>query len=246
MDETREFVIYPAIDIFQGECVRLEQGEYSKSTTYNTDPVFVARQWESRGAKFIHIVDLDGAKEGNPKNLQQIKNIVDAVNIPTQLGGGIRNLATAKQIIDLGVSRVIIGSAIIKDEDFAKQALNELGDKVVVGMDCREGKLAISGWTETSSVSAIEKAIELKSYGLKNVIYTDISRDGMLTGPNLTEMKDFMTQTGINLIASGGVSDLADIETLKALQHENYPIEGVIVGKALYTNNIKPEELFKI
>lgn len=242
----KEFVVFPAVDILAGKCVRLIQGDFEQSTVFNGDPVFMARRWESLGAKYLHVIDLDGAKRGSSMNFDVIRSIVRSVNIPIQVGGGIRDIDAVKIVLDAGAQRVIIGSSILKSPDFAKKALETFSDQVVVGMDCRKGKLSVSGWTENTDVSAIDKAKELKEFGLKNVIYTDIERDGMLVGPNIEETKFFADETGINTIVSGGVSNIDDIYKVKSVHKLGAPIEGVIVGKALYVNKIKPKELFNL
>lgn len=243
-----KFAVFPAIDILEGNCVRLYQGDFNDETVYNKDPAFVARKLESEGAKYLHVVDLDGAKSGMLRNLTLIKNLVSSVNLYIQVGGGIRDLNIAEQILNAGVNRIIIGSAIVKNPQMVKDALKHFGpDKVVVGLDCRDGYLAINGWQENSKIKAIDIAKEYKeTYGLKTVIYTDIHRDGTLRGPNITELVEFMTATGIDTIASGGISGLDDIKLLINHLNENQPLRGVVVGKALYAKKIQPSALFNL
>lgn len=240
---TEPITIYPAIDILDGKCVRLFQGDYSQETVYNNDPVAVAREWKEQGAKFLHIVDLDGAKKAEPVNFEIIKKIYEETGLPIQTGGGIRDFAKAKMILDAGIERIIIGTSALKDKDFTIQALETYGERVAIGMDCRDGYIAVEGWEENSDVKAIDLALELKKHGLKTVIYTDISRDGTLTGPNTAELKAFAEATQIDTIASGGMSQVEDIQGLQALRDEQITIEGAIVGKALYTGNIKLREV---
>jgi phosphoribosylformimino-5-aminoimidazole carboxamide ribotide isomerase len=242
----KDFLVFPAVDIMGGKCVRLVQGDFEQSTVFNSDPVFMARRWESLGAKYLHVIDLDGAKKGSSVNFEVIRSIARCVNIPIQVGGGIRDYDTAKIVLDAGAHRIIIGSSILKDPEFAKKALEKFSEQLIVGMDCRRGKLSVSAWTEDTEISAIEKAIELKEYGLKNVIYTDIERDGMLVGPNVEESKHFATETGINTIVSGGVSNIDDIYKVKSVHKLGLPVEGVVVGKALYVNKIRPRDLFNL
>lgn len=242
---SEEFTIYPAIDILEGKCVRLLKGDYSQETVYNHDPVFVAKRWASLGAKFLHIIDLDGAKDGEPTNLDLIKEIRKKVDLPIQLGGGIRNYSVATKIIDAGIDRIILGSAVTKNPEMIKRALGDFGEKVVVGMDCRNGKLAFEGWTEDSDLRAIDVANELKEHGLSIVNYTDINRDGTMEGPNIEETTKFAKETGLHTIASGGVSNVRDVELLEESFKSGSNIRGVIIGKALYTGGINPDDIFK-
>lgn len=243
-----KFAVFPAIDILEGNCVRLYQGNFNDETIYNKDPAFVARKLEAEGAKYLHVVDLDGAKSGMLRNLALIKSLVSSVNLYVQVGGGIRDLNIAEQILNAGVNRIIIGSAIVKNPQIVKDALKNFGpDKVVIGLDCRDGYLAVNGWQENSKIKAIDIAKEYKeNYGLKTVIYTDIHRDGTLKGPNITELVEFMTATGIDTIASGGISGLDDIKLLINHLNQNQPLRGVIVGKALYAKKIQPSALFNL
>jgi phosphoribosylformimino-5-aminoimidazole carboxamide ribotide isomerase len=240
------FIIYPAVDILDGKCVRLVNGKFDQGTIYNHDPVFVARRWESQGAKYLHIVDLDGARSGEPVNIALIRNILNKVNLPVQVGGGIRDIETAEKIIDAGAARLILGSVVIKDPKFTKEALDKFGDKVAVSLDCHKGKLAIEGWAKDSNVNAIDIAKQLKNDGLKLVIYTDIDRDGTLEGPNLEEAKNFAAATGISTIISGGVHNIEDVKTIIQARKDGALFNGVIVGKALYDNKVKPSDLFAL
>jgi phosphoribosylformimino-5-aminoimidazole carboxamide ribotide isomerase len=230
------FTIYPAIDILGGRCVRLLQGDYAKETVYNQNPVDVAKAWAEQGAKWIHTVDLDGAKAGYPVNHQLIGEIARAVNVPVQLGGGLRTLDDVKLLLDLGVSRVIIGTAALENREFIKQLLDHYGEQIVIGIDARDGFVATRGWLETSAVKATDLAKELAMYGAKTFIFTDISRDGMMEGPNIQAIRELALFSGQSVIASGGVSKLSDLQDLA--QYTNDGISGAIVGKALYEKTI--------
>lgn len=199
-------IIFPAIDILDGQCVRLIQGDYNQESVYSNSPVDMAKQWEEKGAEFIHIVDLDGAKSGNSTNKDIIQKIAQTVNIPVQVGGGIRSLEIIDTHIDNGVNRVIIGTAAIQDPDFLKAAVEKYGDKIVVSLDARNGFIATDGWTDTSEVKALDLVKDLEKIGVKTIVYTDIAKDGMLQGPNLDEQQAINEATTIDVIASGGVT----------------------------------------
>lgn len=238
------FNIYTAIDILNGSCVRLHKGDYNSSTVYDEDPLAIAKRWKELGAKFLHIVDLDGAKAGYPVNASLIEKIITELKLEVQVGGGIRNLESIKALIETGVTRVIIGSAAIKDPDFVIKALDYFGSsRIVIGVDCKDDYVAINGWQEKSPIRAAELVQVFKPKGLQLVHYTDISRDGTLAGPNIDGLKRFMEETSIDTINSGGVASIEDIWELKKLQGK-YPINGVIIGKALYENKIKAEDLY--
>ncbi len=246
--QRNKFAIFPAIDILDGNCVRLYQGDFNDEIVYNKDPEFVARKLESEGAKYLHIVDLDGAKSGMLRNLDLIKRIVSSVSLYVQVGGGIRDLNVAEQILNAGVNRIIIGSAKVKNPQMVKDAFKNFGpERIVVGLDCRDGYLAINGWQENSKIKAIDIAKEFKaSHNLQTVIYTDIHRDGTLKGPNVAELVEFMTETGVDTIASGGISNLDDVKLLINHSNQNPALRGVIVGKALYAKKIQPTALFSL
>jgi phosphoribosylformimino-5-aminoimidazole carboxamide ribotide isomerase len=222
-------LIFPAIDLRDGKCVRLHQGNYAQETIYGEDPAQVAADFEAQGAKFLHVVDLDGAREGSPQNLEAIRAIRRAIQIPMQVGGGIRDEASMDALLALGVNRVILGSRIARDLDWAAEILPRYGEQVVIGIDARDGLVAVSGWQKTENVRATELARKLSNLGGKRVIFTDISRDGTLAGPNLPTLQAMIDEGGMPVVASGGVGTLDDLRTLSRL-----PIEGVIVGKALY------------
>jgi len=232
-----KMIVYPAIDIINGKCVRLQQGSYSKVTIFGDSPIEMALKWESQGARYLHVVDLDGARSGNSENTEIIKQIASRLTIPVQLGGGIRSLDTIEIILSSGVSRVIIGTSAVNNQEMLRAAIKEYKDKIAVGIDAKDGMVAIQGWEETSDFTAIDFAKRVESLGAKTIIYTDISRDGMLAGPNLVAMSDMVKSVGIEVIASGGVSCLKDILNLKSTG-----VRGVIVGKALYTGNIDLKE----
>ncbi|WP_126594235.1 1-(5-phosphoribosyl)-5-[(5-phosphoribosylamino)methylideneamino]imidazole-4-carboxamide isomerase [Dictyobacter aurantiacus] len=226
-------IILPAIDIKDGRCVRLFQGDYAQVTTYDTDPVQVALRWQEAGASWLHLVDLDGAKEGYPVNAELIKRIRAVTTMHIEVGGGMRTPAQIEQVLGLGVDRVILGTVAITNRDLLRQAVERWGERIVVGLDARDGLVAISGWLETSQVAAVDLARELEALGVQRFVYTDIARDGALTGPNLKALNEMRQAVTSALIASGGVSSLAD---LRALSHSG--VEGTIVGKAIYTGAV--------
>ena len=232
--------IIPAVDIRGGKCVRLLQGEFDKETVYADDPVDMALHWASLGAERLHVVDLDGAKTGEGTNTPVIARIVGALDIPVQLGGGIRTLETAGRMLDLGLDRVIVGTSAALDRGLAEAIFGAFGDRVVLGLDARDGKVAIHGWREVLDIQAIDFAREMESLGARRIIHTDISRDGMLEGVNLDAMERMARAVDIPIIASGGVTGIGDIHNLKKL--EPLGVEGVITGKALYTGSIDLRE----
>ncbi len=223
-------IIFPAIDLRGGKCVRLVQGDFDKETVYSDDPQATALKWHSMGAKFLHVVDLDGARKGSPQNLDAIKKILDAVNIPIEVGGGIRTLDDAEKLLKLGVRRVILGSVAVENISLVEAAVKNFGDKIVVGIDARDGFVAVHGWEKSSAVKADELAKKIVAAGVKTIIYTDISKDGMLSGVNAETFSKLQKSSGAEIIASGGVKSIEDIRALKAAK-----IAGVIVGKAIYT-----------
>src|SRR2546426_4170731 len=203
--------IYPAIDILGGKAVRLRQGRASDATVYG-DPVEMAVKWVSQGAEWLHVVDLDGAFEGKPKNIELLRDIVAAVPLAKiQVGGGIRSMLSVESLLDAGIQRVVLGTAAVRDQTFVKQAITERTHNIAIGIDARDGNVQVSGWTEDSNIGAIELAKRLQGLGAHLVIYTDISRDGVLTGPNIDATKEMLASTEMSVIASGGVSSIADV-----------------------------------
>jgi len=233
-------IILPAIDIKDGRCVRLYQGDYAQVTTYSTDPVQVAQNWQLAGASWLHVVDLDGAAAGHPVNIEIIERIRTATTSRIELGGGMRSLAHIQHMLNLGIDRVILGTVAITDRALLKEALARWGEHITVGLDARDGRLAISGWREMSRVQAASLAAELCAEGVRRYIYTDIARDGALQGPNLDALKALQRAISCSLIASGGVCSLADLHALAELG-----IEGAIVGKALYTGDVDLAEAIR-
>ena len=223
-------IIFPAIDLRGGKCVRLIQGDFDKETVYSDDPQATALKWQAMGAKFLHVVDLDGARKGSPQNIPTIKKILDAANIPIEVGGGIRTLDDVEEILSLGIRRVILGSVAVENISLVEDAAKNFGDKIVVGIDARNGFVAVHGWEKSSAVKADELAKKIVAAGVKTIIYTDISKDGMLSGVNAEIFAELAKKSGAEIIASGGVKSLDDIRALKAAK-----ISGVIVGKAIYT-----------
>lgn len=226
--------IYPAIDIRGGNCVRLLNGDYDKETVYGSSPADMAKKWADAGADFIHVVDLDGARSGDGENLAAVAEICANVDVPVQQGGGIRTSADVDRVLALGVSRVIIGTAAVTDPDMVRQAVERHGSKIAVGIDAKNGFVATDGWTRVSDKTAVAFAKEMEALGVETVIYTDISTDGTLQGPNVSAMKEMVESTGLKVIASGGVGCEEDLDALSKTG-----VEGVIVGKALYTGRIE-------
>ncbi|MDD4494641.1 MAG: 1-(5-phosphoribosyl)-5-[(5-phosphoribosylamino)methylideneamino]imidazole-4-carboxamide isomerase [Eubacteriales bacterium] len=233
-------IIYPAIDIKDGKCVRLIQGSFERQTVYSYDVVETAQKWLNMGAEYIHVVDLDGARSGEQTNLHLVKNIIAAVGIPVQTGGGIRTAETAGKVLNSGVSRVIFGTAAVNNPEEVEKAVSLYGDRIAVGIDAKDGMASVDGWESVSSTNAAELAKRMESIGVRTIIYTDISRDGMLTGPNLAAMEKMKKSVGIEVIASGGVKCIKDVVALKEAG-----MDGVIIGKALYTGDVDLREVIK-
>lgn len=231
-------ILFPAIDIRGGKCVRLIQGDYGQEIIYNDSPTNMAIEWQRQGAEYIHVVDLDGAKTGDSLNKKAIEAIARAVIIPVQVGGGIRTMDIVDSHIESGVSRVIIGTAAIQNPEFLKQAVEKYGEKIAVSIDARNGLVATDGWTETSNVKAVDLLPDLAKIGVKTVVYTDIMKDGMLQGPNFEELQVMNEASSIDIIASGGVSTENDIQKLAAQD-----MYGAIIGKALYEGKLSLEKL---
>jgi phosphoribosylformimino-5-aminoimidazole carboxamide ribotide isomerase len=231
-------LLIPAIDLKDGKCVRLKQGDMNHSTTYGEDPAAVARRWVDAGARRLHLVDLNGAFAGKPVNEPAIKSILSEVGeeIPVQLGGGIRDLDTVERYLDDGLSFIIIGTAAVKSPGFLKDACSAFGGHIIVGLDARDGKVATDGWSKLTGHEVVDLARKFEDYGVEGVIYTDIGRDGMLSGINIDATVKLAQSLTIPVIASGGLSGLADIEKLCAVEREG--IEGVICGRAIYTGDL--------
>lgn len=235
-------VIYPAIDIKNGKCVRLLQGRAKDVTVFSDDPVETARRWANEGAEYIHVVDLDGAFEGDSPNLEIIKAVASQVSVPIQLGGGIRTIEKIRLVLeDYGVERVILGTAAVENPDLLKEAVDRYGERIMVGIDAKQGKAAIKGWVESTEIKAVDLGLKIKELGVGTVIYTDISKDGMMAGPNLKETKEMIDKTGLNIIASGGVSRLDDVVDVKKIG-----AKGLIIGKALYTSAFSLREALNV
>ncbi len=232
--------IYPAIDILGGKAVRLKQGRAADATVYG-EPMEMATKWIQKGAEWLHIVDLDGAFEGAPQNIGLLREIAAAFPLAKiQVGGGIRTMSTVESLLDAGIQRVVLGTAAVQNPDFVKQVLTERTHNIAIGIDARDGNVQVSGWTENSNIDAIELAKRLEGLGAHLVIYTDISRDGVLNGPNVEATKQMLENTELHVIASGGVSSIADVRRLSEL--DNWRLDGVIIGKALYEGLIQLEE----
>ena len=233
-------IIYPAIDIKDKSCVRLRQGSYDDVTVYERDPVKVAKTWESMGAEILHIVDLDGARDGIRINEDVIRRIIENVDIPVQVGGGIRDTAGVEIYLNMGASHVIIGTAAIKNPPWLREMIDSYGDKIIVSIDARDGWIATDGWESISKKKASDYIKELKAYGLQRIVYTDIAKDGMLLGPNFKIYEELKDRVDIEVIASGGVTSIDDIRRLRELG-----LYGVIIGKALYDGKLDLREVLR-
>ncbi len=245
---TRPLTLYPAIDLKAGACVRLRRGEMDDATVYSQDPAAQAVAWEQAGCRYLHVVDLDGAFAGQARNEAAVAAIVAAVSVPVQLGGGIRDMAAIERWLGAGVTRIILGSAALKNPALVREACRACPGRIVVGIDARRGMVAVEGWAETSDVTALDLARRVEDAGVAAVVFTDIARDGMLAGLNLDEVFACAAATSVPVIASGGVGSLADIEALReraARPHEGH-VEGVIVGRALYDGRVNPSAALAI
>lgn len=230
--------IYPAIDIIDGKAVRLSQGSFDNVTVFNDNPADAAKDWVDAGATYIHIVDLDGARYGKTFVIDIIKDIKSKYDIKIETGGGVRTMEDIDDRIEAGASRVIIGTAAVKNPELVKKAVEKYGDKIAIGVDAKNGMVAIAGWEEVSDITAVDLCLKMKDYGVNTVIYTDISKDGMMCGPNIESTKDLIEKTGMDIIASGGVSKMEDIENVN-----NINAAGVIIGKALYNGALNLKEV---
>lgn len=233
--------MYPAIDLKDGECVRLYKGDYDKKTIYSSDPVETALKWQSSGADFLHVVDLDGARSGDGKNRRVIKEICKAVDMRVQTGGGIRTMEDIDELIEAGAARVILGTAAVKNFSLVEQAVEKYGDKIAVGVDAKDGFVATDGWEKVSELTAVDFAKKAEKAGVHTIIYTDIATDGAMCGPNVEAMKEMVKETGLDVIASGGVSCIEDIKALLTSG-----VEGAITGRAIYDGALDLREAVEL
>ena len=234
--------LYPAIDMKNGQCVRLRQGAFKDITIYSDAPEKVAAHWQEKGASFLHLMDLDGALAGYSVNEEVIRRIADTVSIPIEIGGGIRSKEAVERMLDLGVRRVIIGTKAAEHPEFLRDMVRTFGEEAIVaGVDAKDGMVAVEGWEKVSSLTASDLCLTMKEYGVRHIVYTDISRDGMLSGPNVEATRKLTEETGLDIIASGGVSCMEDLKCL----HEA-GIRGAIIGKALYENRIDLAEAVRL
>lgn len=239
----RPFLIFPAIDLKGGKVVRLQQGRAEAVTVYSDDPAGMAKRWEDDGARYLHVVDLDGAFEGEPRNWDGVRAILRTVQIPIQLGGGLRRRAQVEEALQLGVTRVVLGTKACDSPDFVSALVQDFGARIVVGVDARDGFVAVKGWTEKTQLPAVEFARQINRLGVRTVIFTDVSTDGMLVGPNYAAMSSLCAAVTCNVIASGGVSSLEDVQRLRGLAEKTSNLVGVIIGKALYDGRIDLKQL---
>jgi len=237
-------ILFPAIDLKEGLAVRLEQGDMARATVFHRDPAAQARAFEQQGFEYLHIVDLDGAFAGKPVNAGAVDRILESIGIPVQLGGGVRDTATVEAWLDKGVTRVIIGTAAVRDPPFVKQAARDFPGRIAVGLDARDGKVAVQGWAETSELSALEIAKRFEDVGVSAIIYTDIARDGMLQGLNLDATIALAEAISIPVIASGGLASIEDIKAM--LEPRAKKLEGAIAGRALYDGRLDATEALKL
>jgi len=228
-------LVIPAIDLHRGRCVRLYQGDPERETVYGNNPVEVALQWEQLGAKMLHLVDLDGAFTGHSKNAEMICKIGEQVSIPLQLGGGIRSKESVEKAISAGVSRIIMGTIAIEQPDLAQQLIDNYGERILVGIDAREGMAAVKGWTQSSAVRTVDLALRVETWGVGEIVYTDIQKDGTMQGPDLKGLEELIEKTSLQVIMSGGISSIEDLKSLKPYGDR---VKGVIIGKALYSNQL--------
>jgi phosphoribosylformimino-5-aminoimidazole carboxamide ribotide isomerase len=237
-------LLIPAIDLRKGRCVRLVRGDLRDETVYSREPVSMAKLWQLKGARWLHVVDLDGAISGRQKNLKYVFDMVKAIRIPIQFGGGVRDYDTLRSILNRGVQRVILGTAAAQDKKLLQKAVAKFGNRIAVGIDAQDGKVAVKGWKEMSSLSAVSFAKEMEAEGVKTLIFTDIKKDGMMAGPNFKSIKEMAQAVKVPLVASGGVSSLKDIRNLRNL--EKYGVGAAIIGKAIYTGAVDLKDAIKV
>lgn len=230
-----KMLLFPAIDLKEGKAVRLLQGRMEDSTVYADNPIDLAKDFESQGAEYLHMVDLNGAFSGKPVNDEMIRKIVGSVSLKIQVGGGIRTMERITELLDLGVERVILGTIAVKNPELVAEAARQYGKRVIVGIDAKDGLVAVQGWAETTEMRAIDLGKAMKTVGIQTVVFTDIARDGMLQGPNIESTVQLARETGLSVIASGGISTLDDLRNLQSEVLKGASIEGAITGKALYS-----------
>lgn len=229
-------IVIPAIDLKDGKVVRLLQGRYEKVTVYSDDPAETAKAWQSQGAGRLHVVDLDGARAGEPKNIKALRRIIESVDVPVQFGGGLRRREDITAVIDVGAKWTILGTRACEDSAFVKKVVSQFGEKIIISIDVKNNMVATRGWTETSKLEDIELIGRLQDIGAKSFVYTDISRDGTLSGSNIEGVKRALEQTRASIFYSGGISSMEDVKGLKVLESQG--LAGIIIGKALYENKI--------
>lgn len=242
----QKMIIYPAIDLKDGKVVRLLQGRMEDATVYSDDPAAIAAEFKAKGSAYLHVVDLNGAFAGKPVNDEAIRRIVESADLKIQVGGGIRTLKRIEELLELGVSRVILGTVAVRDPKLVADAVNSFGEQIIVGIDASAGMVAVQGWAEKTDIKAEELGKAMKEVGVARIIYTDIARDGMLGGPNITSTVKMAEETGLQIIASGGISALGDLVNLKAEADQGISIEGAIVGKALYSGAFTLQEALQV
>lgn len=229
-------VIYPAIDISEGQCVRLHRGEMARKTVYGDDPAAMARSWVAAGAQVLHVVDLDGSFAGEPRNIGAVQAIIEAVDVPVQVGGGIRSRDTIEAYLALGAARVILGTSAVRDRRFCEAAFAEYGERIVVDVGARDGRVAVQGWAESTELDAVEFARSVAAAGARRIVFTDVMSDGALRGPNIPAQRRMAAALDIPVIASGGISTLTDVQAVAKL--EPFGVEGLIIGRALYEGTV--------
>lgn len=241
-----KMLLFPAIDLKEGKAVRLLQGRMEDTTVYADNPVEVAVGFEKQGAEYLHMVDLNGAFTGKPVNDEAIRKVVQSVSVKVQVGGGIRTIERVKELLELGVERVILGTVAVKQPKLVEEAVRRYGEHVIVGIDAKNGLVAVQGWAETTEMKAVELGVAMKAIGVQSVVFTDISRDGMLQGPNIESTVQMAEKTGLSVIASGGISTLQDLQHLQAEAQKGIAIEGAITGKALYSGAFTLKEALRV